>query len=119
MPESQDDSLLIKTLGNSPQLRIIDFLMDNRLFDFSKKEIIKGARLSKTTFYKTWEHIERSGIVRISREFGKTQLYTLNLDDPTVKELTRLELLLIRRSAPEASKEIVTPPIQGRLQSKG
>ncbi len=115
MAVKEDESLLIRTLGNSPQLRIIDFLMDNKLFDFSKKEIIEGAGLSKTTFYKTWQDIERGGIVRVSRKFGKTQLYTLNVDDPAVKELSRLELTLIRRFAPRATREIASPPLKTRI----
>ncbi len=31
-------SLLIKTLGDHPKLRIIDFFMDNPLFDFTKRK---------------------------------------------------------------------------------
>ncbi len=107
MTITEDDSLLIKTLGNSAQLRIIDFFMDNRLFDFSKKEIIEGAGLSKTTFYKTWEQIEKSSIVQVSREFGNTKLYRLNLEDPFVRELNRLEELLTRKFAPATAKEII------------
>jgi len=31
------ESILIKTLGDSPKLRIIDFFLDNPLFDFTKR----------------------------------------------------------------------------------
>lgn len=41
----EKDSLLLKFLGKSPQLRIIDFLLDNKLLDFSKKEIIELEKL--------------------------------------------------------------------------
>jgi len=47
----ETESLLLKTLGKSPQMRIMDFFIDNRLFDFSKKEIIEELGMSKTTFY--------------------------------------------------------------------
>jgi len=36
------ESILIKTLGNSPKLRIVDFFLDNLLFDFTKKEVIEA-----------------------------------------------------------------------------
>lgn len=34
-------SILMKALGESPKLRIIDFFLDNPLFDFTKKEVIE------------------------------------------------------------------------------
>jgi len=34
-------SIIIKTLGNSPKLRIVNFFLDNPVFDFTKKEVIE------------------------------------------------------------------------------
>ena len=45
-PENSEDSeetLFLKTFGiKSPALRIIDFLMDNKAYDYSKTDIEKG-----------------------------------------------------------------------------
>ena len=38
---SRDETLFAKTFGNSPFIRMVDFFLDNKLFDFSKKEIIE------------------------------------------------------------------------------
>ncbi|MBS7613904.1 hypothetical protein KEJ48_06670 [Candidatus Bathyarchaeota archaeon] len=35
-------SISLKTFGDSPKLRIIDFFLDNPLFDFTKKEVIEA-----------------------------------------------------------------------------
>lgn len=102
----EEESLLIKALGNSPKLRIIDFFLDNKLFDFSKKEIVEGAGLSKTTFYKYWEELEALGIVEVSRAFGKTKLYRLNRKNPIAKMLLELDLYLTKRYAREAEAGI-------------
>ena len=37
-------SILLKTLGDSPKLRIIDFFLDNPLFDFTKKGSYRSLR---------------------------------------------------------------------------
>lgn len=95
----QEESLLIKLLGNSPKIRIIDFFLDNKLFDFSKKDIIEELGMSKTTFYKVWDEIEKFGIVKVSRKFGKAKLYRLNKDSQIVKEFMNLERMLIEESA--------------------
>jgi len=46
------ESIIIKTFGTSPKLRIIDFFLDNPFFDFTKKEVIEALGMSKQTFYK-------------------------------------------------------------------
>src|SRR3989344_4051350 len=103
------DSLIIKTLGDSPKLRIIDFLLDNRVNDYSKKQIIEGSNISKVTFQKYWKELENSGMVKITRRFGKTKLFALNEQNEIVQKLLNLELLLIQKSA-EANNKIKTEP---------
>lgn len=77
-------------------MRIIDFFFDNKLFDFSKKEIIQETGMSKATFYQHWERLETFGIVRLSRSFGKAKLFRLNTNNPLVQQLLNLEKQLIR-----------------------
>lgn len=88
------ESLLLKTLGDSPKLRIIDFFLDNLLFDFTKKEVIEALGMSKQTFYKYFKDIEKYGIVKVSRKIGKATLYKLNLENPLVKMLKEYETQL-------------------------
>lgn len=85
-------SLLLKTLGDSPKLRIIDFFLDNPLFDFTKKEVIEALGMSKQTFYKHFPDIEKYGVVKVSRKIGKATLYKINLESPLVKMLREYEM---------------------------
>ena len=85
------ESILIKTLGDSPKLRIIDFLLDNPLFDFTKKEIIEALGMSKRTFYKYFPDLEKYGIVKVSRRIGRAKLYKINLEHPLVEMLREYE----------------------------
>lgn len=95
-----DMSLLLQFLGKTPKLRILDFLMDNPLHDFSKKEIIEGTGMSKATFYKYWPEIEENDMVKDTRKYGKTVLYTLNEDSPIVKKLIELDEKLMEENTP-------------------
>ncbi|MCD6469810.1 hypothetical protein J7L29_03310 [Candidatus Bathyarchaeota archaeon] len=49
--EKEYRSILLKTLGESPKLRIIDFFLDNPLFDFTKKEVIEALGMSTRRRY--------------------------------------------------------------------
>lgn len=101
---AEDESVLLEYLGDTPLLRIIDFLLENRLFDYSKKQIIDGTGLAKATFYKYWDRLLELGIVKATRSFGKTKLYKINEQSQVVKEIKKLELALIDMTAPSAGK---------------
>ena len=85
------ESILLKALGDSPKLRIIDFFLDNPLFDFTKKEVIEALGMSKRTFYKYFPDLEKHGIVEVSRKIGRAKLYKINLEHPLVKMLKKYE----------------------------
>jgi len=87
-------SILLKVLGDSPKLRIIDFFLDNSLFDFTKKEVIEALGMSKQTFYKYFADLEKYGVVIASRRIGKATLYKINLENPIVKMLREYEIQL-------------------------
>lgn len=105
----EEQSILIEYLGNSPKLRIMDFLIENMPFDYSKKEIIEGAGMGKVTFFKIWKDILKLGIVIPTRKYGKAQLYTLNKEDPRVKILLKLEFELGKLVMEEAMKKEKIP----------
>ncbi len=97
----KEKSLLIKFLGDTPFARMIDFLVENKGFDFSKKEIAEGAGISGTSLFKYWNKLEKYSIVKKTRTYGKTKLYTLNSESEPVKKLLALELELIRKEMEE------------------
>jgi ACT domain-containing protein len=96
-----DRSLLIQYLGDTPKLRIIDFFLENRS-DYSKKEIIEGIGISKTTFYKVWDELEQFDIVLKTRRFGKAQLYTLSENNPVIKKFMALDAELGKQAMQQA-----------------
>jgi len=102
-------SILLKTLGDSPKLRIIDFFLDNPLFDFTKKEVIEALGMSKQTFYKYFADIENYGIVSISRRIGKAKLYKINLQNPLVRMLKEYETQLSLQIADQEAEKLKKP----------
>ena len=86
--------LLIRALGNSPKLRILDYLLDYKLNDFAKKEIVEALRMSKLTFYKYFKDLEELGLVIPSRKIGRATLYKINLENPIVKMIIEYETKL-------------------------
>ena len=87
--------------------RIVDFLIENKGLDLTKKQIIEGADISRASLFKAWPQIEEQGIVLTTRQFGKTKLYTLNSKNPLVKKLLELESILIGKAMDNYGKKLI------------
>ena len=101
----KEKSLLIQLTGEMPLFKIIDFLVENKGLDFTKTDIENGADISRASLFNYWGQLEKNGLVRETRRFGKTKLYTLNGESPVVKKILELEVTLIRQSMMKAASK--------------
>ena len=84
--------MLLKFLGKAnPIIRVIDFLIDNEAFDYSKTEISREVGISRTTLLKVWKTLEDLEIVVETRRVGKAKMYKLNKKNPIVQKLIELD----------------------------
>mgnify|MGYP000132523737 CR=1 FL=1 len=111
MTYKPNETLLLKYLGASPILRIIDFFLDNPLSDYSKNEIVKNLGMSRVTFFKYWRELEKSGAVKVTRKVGRATMYQLNRENEVVKQLIRLDMSLARKSMEKAVQEYQKPAV--------
>lgn len=92
-------SLFLQFFGDKPKFRMIDFMLENNLQDFTKTEIAKGAGLSWASLFAHWNDMEKKKIVKLTRTVGRAKLYQLNEKSPLVMLLKSIELNLIRDAA--------------------
>ena len=98
-------SLLLQLTGEMPLFKIIDFLVENKGMDFTKSDIAKGAEISRASLFNYWKALEIYGIVRVTRQFGKTKLFTLNLESMITKKILELEKALILGALEKHTKD--------------
>jgi len=104
-----NETLLLKHLGSSPILRIVDFFLDNPLSDYSKNEIVKNLEMGQVTFFKYWKELEKSNALTVSRKIGRATLYKLDRENEVVKQLIRLDMALARKSMERGVEESPKP----------
>ena len=109
MTYKRDETLLLKYLGASPTLRIIDFFLDNPLSDYSKNEITRELAMSRATFFKYWKQLEKSGALRMTRKIGRATMYKLDTTNDVVGQLVRLDSVLARKAMTKALDEYQRP----------
>ena len=101
----EEKSLLLQLTGEMPLFKVIDFLLDNKGMDYSKLDIAKGSGISRASLFNYWEELEKHGIVTVSRKFGKTKLYTLNVKNEVTQRIIELEKALIAEALNRTHKE--------------
>ncbi len=84
--------------GDTPQLRVLDFLIGNHFFDFPMTEIARGANVSYNSLKEFFPKLIKSSVIVKTRRIGKSDYYKLNLDNPFVMNLIRLDWSLTKRN---------------------
>src|SRR3989344_6662840 len=87
-------SFFLQYLGDNPKMRVLDFLMDNFVLDFSLPQIAKGSKVAYTTLIELLPKLLKQEIIIETRKIGKSMLFKANLDSPIVKALFAIDLKL-------------------------
>ncbi len=82
--------IFIKMLGNSPKVRILNYLIRVRGLDFSMSDIARNSNVGWAILNRLWKEFAELKVVIPTREIGKAKLYKLNEENPAVKELTEV-----------------------------
>ncbi len=83
--------------GNSPVVKVIDFFLDNREFDYSLTDIARNSDIGWSTLHGFWKELVTLGIVTKTRRIGRAELYKLNFRSPVVKKLIELDTDISKR----------------------
>lgn len=86
----------IADLTDASARKVLEFLVENRAFDYSKEEIAEGAGISRPTLYRIWAMLGNNGILKQTRNYGKAKLYKINEGNELVKVLIKLEIAAVR-----------------------
>ena len=100
----KDPTVFIEFMGDSPTVRIIDFLVGNLPLDASKEEIIRKTGVSRTSFFAVWQRFERYGVVKRTRTVGRSAMFALDPKSPIAQRFMQLSLDFIDRSIPLATR---------------
>ena len=96
-----------EALGNSPVIRVLDFLIEGRGLDYSLSDIAENSNIGWTTLHRIWNKLLRFKIVVPTREIGRAKLFKLNEENPAVKDLIRMyDTLLYQESEKYFSKKV-------------
>ena len=94
-----EKSVFVRFFGDYPIVKVLDFLIENRIFDYSKSEIAKGSKIGWSTLHLFWDKLEESKIVVPTRQIGRAKLFRLNTENPSVRSLINFGFNLAKQQA--------------------
>lgn len=106
-----EKSLFLKTFGDSPKLRVLDFLIVSYEFDYSMKEIAEKSGVGYSTLRLFWKELVKDEIVVHTRDIGNATLFKLNTKNSIVKKFDKMywEITeaITNQLHPELKKKVV------------
>ena len=107
MKQKENKSFFLMQFGDTPQLRVIDFLIENHFFYYPITQIAKESNVSYNSIKVFFNDFIKSGFVIKTRKVGKSDYYKLNMENNFVKNLVKLDWMLVKKNVFSEIEEVV------------
>src|SRR3990167_6192392 len=96
----------LSVFGDSPILKVMDFLIVNEDFDYSMTDIASESGVGYSTLKLFWKNLESNKIVKNTRTVGKAKMYKLNIANPVIKKFRDFYWETTKQAAREELSEV-------------
>lgn len=96
MKIKENKSFFLMQFGDTPQLRVLDFLIGFHFFDYPLTEIAKNSNVSYNSLKSFFNNFIESEIIIKTRKVGKSDYYKLNIENIFIKNLIKLDWMLVK-----------------------
>ncbi len=91
----KDKTIFVEYFGDSPTTRVLDFFIENDLFDYSKTDIFRETGIARTTLQDVIRNLLKRKIVIKTRAVGRADMYKLNRGYPVVEEIVKFAVSIV------------------------
>jgi len=103
----ENKSTFTEVFGDSPMIRVLDYLLTERELDFSITDLAENAGIGRATLYRMWDKLIENKFILHTRNIGKAKLYKLNKENLFVKKLIEIDDMLILKELKNKSKSVM------------
>ncbi len=103
--EESTTTAFIEVFGSSPLIKVLDFLMTYREFDYSLSDIAKESGVGWNTLHSFFFRLVEKGIVKETRQVGRAKLYKLNTESPIAGNLIEINNLVTSKAIDDELKK--------------
>lgn len=84
------ETLFRHALGDTPKIRVLEFLIEGRELDYSITDIAEGSEIGRTTLFRIWNDLIECKIIVPTRQIGNAKLFRLNKGNAFVRKMVEL-----------------------------
>jgi predicted transcriptional regulator len=104
---AQNKTLFVEYFGDSPTICVLDFFIENDLYDYSKTDIFNETGIARTTLQEIIKNLLKKKIIIKTRAVGRAEMYKLNRGNPVVEEIVRFAVNVVTSAVKaEVAQEI-------------
>jgi predicted transcriptional regulator len=85
-----EDSIFLDVVGYSSVMRVLQFLIEGRHFDYTLTDLAENAGVSWGTLHSIFPKLIKYGVVKKVREIGRAKLYKINTENKIAQQLVNL-----------------------------
>ncbi|MBI2499837.1 hypothetical protein HYV88_06345 [Candidatus Woesearchaeota archaeon] len=85
-----EESLFLEVVGESPTMKILQYLIEGRHFDYTLTDLAENSGVSWGTLHTIFPKLIKNKIVVKTRDVGRAKLYKINIENPIAKRLIDL-----------------------------
>ena len=85
-----EKSIFLDVVGDSPTMRILQYLIEGRHFDYTLTDLADNSGVSWGTLHAIFPKLIKYEIVIKTRDVGRAKLYKLNIENQIAKHLLEL-----------------------------
>lgn len=100
-----EESIFLEYVGDSPRMRVLQYLIEGREFDFTLTDML-NAGVSWGTLNQLIPKLLELGIVAKTRKIGRATLYTLNKNNEVAKQLMKIYDTLIAQQLKSMEEKV-------------
>ena len=83
--------MLTEIFGDSPRVKLLDFLLDNVDLDYTISQLHQFTGISRPTLYLLTEGMEGEGMLLMTRQVGGSRFFRINVEHSKVAWMIRAE----------------------------
>mgnify|MGYP001608267099 FL=1 len=100
----KEQTAFVEVFGTSPLIRVLDFLITYREFDYSLTDISKETEVGWNTLHSFFFKLVDKGIVKETRQVGRAKLYKLDIENAIAKKLIEINNVVTSKAVDEELK---------------
>jgi len=85
-----EESIFLEVVGKSSTMKILQYLIEGRHFDYTLTDLAKNSGVSWGTLHTIFPKLIKNKIVVKTRDVGRAKLYKINVENPIAKRLIEL-----------------------------